>query len=79
MITWDYLPWQAWKYLAGISSAMDAAEALAHAKACALCQYELAAICASAAPVTAPRRATRPLAVAGVRRGPRHRVRKAGR
>jgi hypothetical protein len=43
MISWSNLPWQAWMYLATLPG-MDAAQSLAHAKACPGCTDRVAAI-----------------------------------
>lgn len=48
-IRWSYLDWRSWKYLATLRD-MDAGQALAHARRCAVCQYELGEIAAGRAP-----------------------------
>ena len=56
-----YLDWRAWKYLATLRD-MDSAQALAHARTCAVCQYELAEIAACRGPSTEPAAQVLPVA-----------------
>jgi hypothetical protein len=48
-VNWSYLNWRQWRFLASLRD-MDAAQALAHARTCALCTYELGEIGAGRLP-----------------------------
>jgi hypothetical protein len=51
-IRWSYLDWRQWLFL-GTLRDMDSAAALAHARTCGLCQFELGEIAAGRAPSVA--------------------------